>query len=133
MEHVVNQEIRELVNNFVDTLSDAWKRMMLEALTGAEAPGARGARARAPGKVNGSNGSNGHARAKGEKRAPEYLEAMGEKFVAFVAKNPGLRIEQINKQLGTTTKDLQLPIRKALADGTLKSKGEKRSTQYFAK
>jgi hypothetical protein len=45
--------------------------------------------------------------------------------------NPGLRIEQINKQLGTSTKDLALPIRKMIADGTLKVKGKKRSTAYF--
>jgi hypothetical protein len=43
-----------------------------------------------------------------------------------------MRIEQINKQLGTTTKDLALPIRKLISEGALKTKGEKRSTQYFA-
>ncbi len=47
------------------------------------------------------------------------------------AKNPGLRIEQINKQLGTSTKDLALPIRKLIADGAVKTKGKKRSTTYF--
>jgi hypothetical protein len=30
-----------------------------------------------------------------------------------VKANPGLRIEQINKELGTTTKDLALPSREA--------------------
>ena len=54
------------------------------------------------------------------------------RFHAYVMKHPGLRIEQINKQLGTTTKDLALPIRKLIADGALKAKGEKRSTTYFA-
>ena len=49
-----------------------------------------------------------------------------------MTKHPGLRIEQINKQLGTTTKDLALPIRKLIAEGALKTKGEKRSTAYFA-
>ena len=43
-----------------------------------------------------------------------------------------MRIEQINKQLGTTTKDLALPIRKLVSEGALKTKGEKRSTAYFA-
>jgi hypothetical protein len=57
---------------------------------------------------------------------------MAERFHAFVAKHPGLRIEQINKQLNTTTKDLALPIRKMIAEGALKTKGAKRSTQYFA-
>ena len=64
--------------------------------------------------------------------SPEDLEALSERFASFVKANPGLRIEQINKQLGTTTKDLALPIRKLIADGTLKAKGKKRSTTYFA-
>ena len=44
----------------------------------------------------------------------------------------GLRIEQINKELGTTTRDLALPIRKLIAEGHLHTKGEKRATTYFA-
>lgn len=69
----------------------------------------------------------------GGKRAPDELDRLRDAFIAFVTKHPGLRIEQINKQLGTTTKDLALPIRKLVADGTIKTKGKKRSTTYFAK
>jgi len=67
----------------------------------------------------------------GAKRSPEDIEALSEKFAAFVKANPGLRIEQINKQLGTSTKDLALPIRKLLSEGVVASKGQKRSTTYF--
>jgi predicted transcriptional regulator len=56
---------------------------------------------------------------------------LSDRFAAFVKSNPGLRIEQINKELGTVTKELALPIRKLLADGTITSKGQKRSTTYF--
>lgn len=66
------------------------------------------------------------------KRGTSELEAIGGRFVKFVTDNPGLRIEQINKQLGTTTKDLALPIRKLIAEGAIKTKGERRSTTYFA-
>jgi len=69
---------------------------------------------------------------RGVKRAPEDIEALAQQFTAFVKANPGLRIEQINKQLGTTTKDLALPIRKLMGEGMIKGKGEKRSRQYFA-
>ena len=68
---------------------------------------------------------------RGAKRSPADLEAMSEKFAAFVKANPGLRIEQINKELGTTTKDLALPIRKLIADKEISAKGQKRSTTYF--
>jgi len=68
---------------------------------------------------------------RGAKRTAEDLEALSEKFAAFVKANPGLRIEQINKELGTTTKDLALPIRKLIADKEISAKGQKRSTTYF--
>jgi hypothetical protein len=60
------------------------------------------------------------------------MEELSERFVAFVRQHPGLRIEQINKQLGTLTKDLALPIRKLVATGMISVRGEKRSTTYFA-
>jgi hypothetical protein len=43
---------------------------------------------------------------RGAKRTAEDLEALSSKFASFVKSHPGLRIEQINKELGTTTKDL---------------------------
>jgi hypothetical protein len=73
----------------------------------------------------------GRGRGRGAKRTSDELDKMMEAFHAFVTKHPGLRIEQINKQLGTTTKDLALPIRKLISEGALKTKGEKRSTAYF--
>jgi hypothetical protein len=65
------------------------------------------------------------------KRTAADLEALSEKFAAFIKVNPGLRVEQINKELGTTTKDLALPIRKLIADRMISAKGQKRSTMYF--
>ncbi len=69
---------------------------------------------------------------RGAKRSSDELDKMADQFHSFVAKHPGMRIEQINKQLGTSTKDLALPIRKLIAEGALKTKGAKRSTTYFA-
>lgn len=73
----------------------------------------------------------GRGRGRGAKRTSDELDKLAENFHAFVAKHPGMRIEQINKQLGTSTRDLALPIRKLIAEGALKTKGEKRSTTYF--
>jgi len=69
---------------------------------------------------------------RGAKRSAADLEALSERFASFVKSSPGLRIEQINKELGTTTKDLALPIRKLIAEGIVSAKGQKRSTTYFA-
>jgi hypothetical protein len=68
---------------------------------------------------------------RGAKRTAADLEVLSEKFAAFVKASPGLRIEQINKELGTTTKELALPIRKLIADKVVTAKGQKRSTMYF--
>ena len=71
------------------------------------------------------------AKLAGDKRSPKELEVLGDKFHSFVKKNPGLRIEQINASLGTSTRELALPIRKLIAAGRVKSKGEKRATTYL--
>jgi predicted HTH transcriptional regulator len=88
----------------------------------------------AKGAIGGGRGRSMAAagRGRGAKRSSDELDRMAEDFHQFVAKHPGMRIEQINKQLNTTTKDLALPIRKLIADGALKTKGTKRSTTYFA-
>jgi hypothetical protein len=69
---------------------------------------------------------------KGVKRTPAELVELSEKVVSFIKANPGLRIEQINKEIGTTTKDLALPLRKLVSEGYLTAKGQKRSTTYSA-
>jgi len=125
----MNDELTSLVSDFVGKLHDTWKRHAVEALTGVSGSPKKGTGR------NETNG-NGHAvangRKKGEKRTADEMDAIADKFLAYVRRNPGLRVEQINKELGTTTKDLQLPIRKMISDGTLKAKGEKRSTTYSA-
>lgn len=117
-------EVQKLVDDFVLQLTEIWRRQAVESLTGMGG----GGRGRAAG---GGGLSLGRSRGRGAKRTAEELEQLADSFVDFVTKNPGLRIEQINKQLGTTTKDLALPIRKLLAEGVVKAKGKKRSTAYF--
>lgn len=67
------------------------------------------------------------------KREPKEIEKLMDKFASFVKKNPGLRIEQINAKLGTTTKDLALPVRKLIEAGRIRARGEKRATTYGAR
>lgn len=115
-------EVQKLVDGFVAALNDIWHRQAIDRLTGMG--GGRGGN-------RGGDIAIGRKLGRGAKRTAEELEQLADAFVEFVSKNPGLRIEQINKQLGTSTKDLALPIRKLLADGVVKAKGKKRSTAYF--
>ena len=66
------------------------------------------------------------------KRRDSELNALSEKFAGFVRHHPGLRIEQINRNLGTTTKELALPIRRLVAAGVIHTKHQKRATTYFS-
>jgi hypothetical protein len=86
---------------------------------------------RLTGPSTGASSSNDFLRPKGEKRTAEELDTLESSFIEFVTANPGLRVEQINKQLGTNTKELMLPIRKLLASNKIKTEGQKRSTKYF--
>lgn len=118
-------EMDRVVQGFVAQISDLARRAALEMIE--KSLGQSGIRTgRAALRVGGGRG-------RGAKRTASDLEQISSGFVTFVSKHPGLRIEQINKELGTSTKDLALPIRKLIADGVIKTKGKKRSTTYFAK
>jgi hypothetical protein len=114
-------EMNRVVQGFVSQITELARRAAIDTLEGAFQ--ARGGRGRASALLG--------SRARGAKRSSDELERLSDQFIDFVKSNPGLRIEQINKQLGTTTKDLALPIRKLISDGAIKVKGQKRSTTYF--
>jgi hypothetical protein len=66
------------------------------------------------------------------RRSEGQLKADGDKVIKLLGANKkGLRIEQINKMLGTATKALARPIAKLLSDGKIRKQGEKRATTYF--
>jgi hypothetical protein len=116
-------EMNRVVAGFVAQITELARRAAIDTLENALGKGGgRGA-------VRLSGGGRG----RGAKRTAADLDQLGTQFVSFVSKHPGLRIEQINKELGTSTKDLALPIRKLIAEGQIKTKGKKRSTTYFAK
>jgi hypothetical protein len=129
-------DMNHTVQGFVAQITELARRAALDTLESAFGGGGKVARngsvsvAVAP--VLAAVARAGRPRGgRGAKRTAEDLEAMSTKFATFVKANPGLRIEQINKELGTTTKDLALPIRKLIADKVISSKGNKRSTTYF--
>jgi hypothetical protein len=130
-------EMNRTVQGFVAQITELARRAALDTLESAF----NGRAPRSGGVPNGvavvaaaaSLGRIGRPRGgRGGKRTPADLDALSERFGAFVRANPGMRIEQINKQLGTTTKDLALPIRKLISEGAITTKGQKRSTTYFA-
>lgn len=126
-------EMNRTVQGFVAQISELARRAALDTLESAFGGRAGRGGARAPaGSASAGVTLVGRPRGgRGAKRTAADLEALSAKFVSFVKTNPGLRIEQINKELGTTTKDLALPIRKLISERMISAKGNKRSTTYF--
>jgi hypothetical protein len=126
-------EMNRVVQGFVAQITELARRAAIDTLESAfGGRGGRGGPAAAAAIAAAGFGRVGRPRGgRGAKRTSADLEALSERFASFVKSNPGLRIEQINKQLGTTTKDLALPIRKLISEGVINAKGQKRSTTYF--
>ncbi len=105
------------------------------ALAGARPSPGRGGRrgAVAVPVVARGRGRGAASREKGAKRPPDEIERLTGKLLDYVKGNPGLRIEQIADGMGTSTKELNLPAKKLIAGKQLKTKGQKRATQYFAR
>lgn len=124
----IEAQIQKLVSDFAAQVAAVARRAAVSTLTSAldGDVGARRGSRRSTGAL-----STGSRRAKGEKRPAAEIAGMSERVRKFVAENPGLRVEQINKALGTSTKELALPLRKLVAAGAVRSEGVKRSTQYF--
>ncbi len=70
---------------------------------------------------------------KGEKRTSDALQDTALSVLNIITSNPGQGVEQISKGLGVSSGELKLPIKKLLAEGLVKTKGQRRGTKYFAK
>jgi hypothetical protein len=75
--------------------------------------------------------SRGRVRAKGAKRSQDELENLTTRLLTYIKSNAGQRIEQVAKGMGVSTRELNLPAKKLLANKSIKTKGQKRATQYF--
>jgi hypothetical protein len=118
-----NQQIRDAIDSFVEELSALVRTAALQSVTEVFGSGGSGAR-------RGRGGASSR-RAKGEKRTPQALAQLVGKLQSEIKATPGLRMEQIAKSLGTTTKELALPAKKLISEKKIKTKGERRATKYF--
>jgi hypothetical protein len=114
-------QIEKLSNEFAESLLALFQQALGEFVGGAAPRGAKTVARPA-------------ARAGRIRRSEADLAQLSDKIVALVAKSPsGLRAEQIRASLGIEKKDIERPIRAALASGRLSKTGEKRATTYRAK
>lgn len=114
------------VHEATQQLIEAIQADMLARLTGSIA---------AP-KANGlakTNGRSHNPSRPGQKRTPEELAELTDDLRIYISKNPGMRIEEIARGMGATSKALVLPATKLLAAKKIKTTGQRRATRYFPK
>lgn len=121
----IDRRLDAAIAAFVSDIRELARRGALEAVAGAFAdtgapPTTRSAQERLA------------ARAPGAKRTPRELASEVKRLERHIADNPGQRIEEIARALGVATRELQLPARKLLAGGRVRTEGQKRATRYFS-
>jgi hypothetical protein len=137
----LSQEISGLVEEFVSKVTGLARQAAMDALNGAlGAPSGGGVAGRGAPKARGGRQPSapavlvrrGAATSKpGAKRPPEEMARIKDQVLAYVIANPGNRVEHLKVALGYPTKDLTLPIKKLIAEGAIRSEGEKRATTYL--
>lgn len=139
MANSLDDRIRARVEQFAAELAELIRESAMEtvsvALSNARPSPGRGGRrgAAAAVAVRAVGRGRSASREKGAKRPPDEIERLTGRLLDYIKGNPGQRIEQIADGMGTSTKELNLPAKKLISGKQLKTKGQKRATQYFAR
>lgn len=129
-----SSKVAAALDALIKAIKDEIRSDFLNALGGEGRPvrrGRRGGGAARPARA--SKAIPLRARAKGAKRTPDELEALTGSVLNYIRKHPASRVEQIAAGLGTTTKELALPIGKLWDAAALKVEGQRRGMKYTAK
>lgn len=126
--------LESLVEQFVSDLTTLTKRMALEQVIESLGGSASAAPARrGPGRPPKAAAAKPAVAQKksGGKRSAEDLAAFSDSLLAHVQANPGQRGEQIAAALGTDVGTMRLPMKKLLAEGKVRTEGQRRGMTYF--
>lgn len=133
----LDASIRSEIDRFLVSISALVRQAAVEAVR--EALGADGemraaSARRGPGRPRKAAAAT-PAAPKGRKRGRRSsadVEVVAAQVLAYVNANPGQRLEEIGRGMGTATAGLKRPIQGLLAAGELRTEGQKRGTKYFA-
>jgi hypothetical protein len=130
----IDEKIRGMLEAFASDLTALIRESAMETVRdalGGETPGRRG---------GGSRGARaalapaaGRRLPKGAKRPPDEIAQLTDQLLAYVQGHKGERIEQIAKGMGVSTRELNLPVKKLISNKSLRTRGQKRATQYFTR
>ncbi len=131
-----NNEIRGVVDNFVQELERLIRKQAIESVAAALGAASTGSapRARAAGKAAAAPARPAaDAFGSRKRRTAKEIDSLAASILEYVEKNPGQRSEKIKAALRIPAPDWNLPVKKLIEEGKLSTKGEKRATEYFAK
>jgi len=129
----IEQRINDLVTNFINDITKLARQSAHDTLAQALAGvgGAVVSDLRLPRGRRGKGFIALSRRPKGAKRPAGEIDKLKDAVHAHIKEHPGERIEQINGHMGTRTSDLALPLKKLIADGAVRTEGDRRATKYF--
>jgi hypothetical protein len=134
----LSDQISKLVDEFVAQVTQLARKAAMDTLSTALGSavagggnGVGGGRGRGRGRGRVLAASSSARLPKGAKRPPDEIAQLKDQVFSYITSNPGQRIEQINKELSTSTRELSLPLKKLIAEGAVTTQGEKRATTYF--
>lgn len=119
----VNERVSMFVSEITELARQAAYDMLASALDQEDGNGR--------GRLFLTRGGTLSSRRKGAKRTSDELSTMADAFIAYITEHPGQRMENIAKELGYSTQELTLPVKKLLSSGKLRVEGQKRATSYF--
>lgn len=129
----IDEKIRGMLEAFASDLAGLIRESAMEtvrdALGGVAPSGRRGGGRAARAEV----ASPGRRLPKGAKRPPGEIVKLTQRLLEYVKGHKGERIEQIAKGMGVSTRELNLPVKKLISGKSIKTRGQKRATQYFPK
>ncbi|MBE7449223.1 MAG: hypothetical protein HS111_10090 [Kofleriaceae bacterium] len=131
----VEDKLQLLVQGFVTQVTELARQVAVDTLASAlSAPASTAAGPRVNGHGRGAPGRGKRVVGvvRGRKRPAGELERLSVRFLDHVKANPGQRIEQINRALGTRTAELRGPVVKLVAAKEIKTRGQRRAMTYFA-
>lgn len=127
MNSQIQQEINQRIEGFVSEITELARKAAYETLSSALAHGMHD---QIGSRHVGLSAPPALRYRRGGKRSGNEIAAAAEALLQYIREQPGQRMELIAKAMGTSTKDLTLPIKKLLQAKKIRVEGQKRATTY---